>query len=167
MVKWTRNNVIVPNKWLILIILGLLIGLFLFIFHLRDKININDKHLPITAFVSNESKNPENITIELNDSIHSMIVDSMKEIYFKTCYRLGINHVKISIDSHPIIDDTFLIHRRNPGAISVEIDKPADELGFRWKIDSLKIKDYYFYKSIIGYDSVNRLKFAVSGKYLE
>lgn len=168
MIRWTRNNLITPSKWVILLIMGLVIMLFIFVFYLNDKIKNADKHLPISAFISNRLKSAEKIKIEINDSIHSLIVDSMKSIDFSTFYKLGANRIKISIsDCKPIIDDTFIIQRRDPGGISIELDKPTDDLGFLWKVDSLTIKNYYFYKSIVKNDSIRRMKFAIIGGYLE
>jgi len=168
MIRWTRNKLIYPIKWVILSIMGLMIVLFIFVLYLNNQIKNEDKHLPILAFIYNKLKSPEKIKFEINNSIYSMDVDSMKSVNFSTVYKLGSNRIKISIGNcKSIIDDTFIIQRRNPGAISIEIDKPSDDLGFIWKIDSLTIKDYYFYKSIVKDNSIKRVKCAIIGRYLE
>jgi len=68
------KNLIVPNMFLIINILGLLLGCFLlFIFH-YPKIILDDKHLPISGTIYNNLKVSENVKIELNDSTSVVLI---------------------------------------------------------------------------------------------
>ena len=92
-----------------------------------------------------------------------MVIDSMESFKsFMTCFKLGINHLKISIkDSKPIILDSLYIPIRNPGEIIIEIDNKSDNLGSFWHKDSDVTMLSHFYKSFIGIDSVKRVKFVI------
>lgn len=160
----THHTWSILNKWTLLLISVLLLGLFVFVFYQRDKINEADKHLPIDMCIVNNLSTAKRVTIKLNDSTKTLVLDSIKKVYFHTYYQLGINRIQISVNgSQPIISDTFQIKLKDPGVFQIEIDKPDDNLKRPWNKDSIDMKRYYFYKSIVKSNSFVRVKFGLFG----
>jgi hypothetical protein len=166
--KNKRTNYIKSNKWIIISILGLIAFLFIVLFQLKLKIHQSDNSLPITSRINNTLKTSIDIKIDLNDSIYKMHLDSMNSTEYISKFRLGLNKLKITLnDTMQYINDTLHINKRTPGLLLIEIDNPKDKIRDFWKLDSLSLRNYYFYKSIIKSDSFRRVKFIIFRRYID
>ena len=157
------NNKISIKKYQLYSIFGLIILLFIMIPIVNNTIYKPIKHIPISVDVINKLKTQETIKLSLNDSTIIMVIDSMESFKsFMTYFKLGINHLKISIkDSKPIISDSLFIPTIYPGEIIIEIDNKCDDLGSFWRIDPYAYMFTHFYKSFMGVDSIKRVKFVI------
>ncbi len=166
MKKLIKN--IVVDKRIIIVLFIFILSLFAILLLLKKGVSLYDETLPISVFIKNELSMKETVTFSLNDSTYSVSLDTNEGKSLKIHYRNGLNEVSVALSpAKPLIDDTLMINTRMPGQISIEIDKPTDELGFIWKLDPEKSNDFYFHKVKIKEKDGKRIKFAVWGICIE
>jgi len=164
-----KNKNILVDKRVIFILFIFNVCLFIILFLLKKGVDYQDQNLPINGFFYNKLPTTETIKLQLNDSVYLLTLDSDARKDLDLTYRKGLNKIIVFLsNSQAIVDTTLSIDTRYPGSLDIELDKPTDDLGFSWYVDTSVVHHIFYYnKQLIKEQNDKRLKFAFRGFYIE